>query len=219
MLQANLPVVSGSADVKRSTVTPYRASHLLIEIDESFGRDSIRGTIVEIQIASIASHVLNEVEHDIAYKDHGVPATASTKESLTEVFHATRLLDTILARLLDERSTSIQASRASISSPEELRHWLERRAKRALNGDFLRLFRLLDAAVSQLTGAALEELGHPAFLIDAGRAAGRRDQNSDVEDATAYGLMPKLGLPFRNHASTWRGPSTEMKHAILGSRA
>jgi ppGpp synthetase/RelA/SpoT-type nucleotidyltranferase len=62
------------------------ATHVLIEIGDEEERLSLRGTICEIQITSLASHVFNELEHDIGYKPHGAEISKE-RESLEEVRH------------------------------------------------------------------------------------------------------------------------------------
>jgi len=200
----------------------YRASHVLVAVDDGFDRATIRDTIVEVQIVSIANHVFNELEHDIDYKSHGVAPTPSVSSALNDVLHASRLLDSVVARLLDERAASVRDAETRLSSDEELRFTLERLVGHPLLGDFTRLFRLLNASLDPLTPATIRELGGgPQKTMGVGYAQAKRDAISCTEDVTAYalGLQPDLGHAFSAVAKGWRGPPTELKRAVLGLKA
>jgi ppGpp synthetase/RelA/SpoT-type nucleotidyltranferase len=209
----SLSSLTGATERKRHH---YRASHALVEIDESFDRSSLNGTVVEIQISSLASHAFNELEHDIRYKSHGLDPTQSVDACLDDLQHATRLLDRVVERLLDERNQSRAASETLLAVPEELRHALERRLERPMSGDFVRLHRLLNPVVDKLTPAVLDSLGEPNAVIDRGRS---RAQGASADDVVLYalGLIDVFGAEFRAIAKTWRGPETELKRAILAT--
>ncbi len=196
----------------------YRASHVLITVDDTFGRETIRGTVVEIQIVSIANHVFNELEHDIEYKPHGVASTTDVSTALEDVLFASRLLDRAVSRLLDERAASVSDAETKLPSDEALRFTMEKLVGRPLSGDFARLFRLLNASLDRLTPAAIRDLGGgPAMLLEAGMARAHEKGLACQEDVTAYaiGLYPELGDEFAAVAHSWRGPVTELKRAIL----
>ena len=205
---AQLP---NASEHKRSD---YRASHVLIEVDRAFERASLLGTVVEVQISSLASHAFNELEHDIRYKSHGVAATAPVDDCLADLKHASRLLDRVVERLLNERHASLQDAQTLLLEPEALRHSLERLAGRPLGGDFARLFRLLNPVLAQLTPANLRDLGDIDTILQAGRTRAGGVTDDDVI-AFVLGLLDEFGPEFRNLALTWRGPTTDLKRAIL----
>jgi ppGpp synthetase/RelA/SpoT-type nucleotidyltranferase len=196
----------------------YRASHVLVAVDDSFGRDTIRGTIVEVQIVSIANHVFNELEHDIGYKAHGVAPTSAVSSALLDVLHAGRLLNSLVPRLLDERAASMSDAGTKLADVEVLRFTLEKLVGRPLSGDFARLFRLLNASQPMLTPAVVRDLGGgPAAALEVGRARAEEMRLPCTEDVTAYviGLYPELGGEFASLARSWPGPVTELRRAIL----
>ena len=203
---ANLP---GALEVKRDI---YRASHVLVELDASFERASLRGTVVEVQIVAIANHAFNEVEHGIRYKDHGHPPTAEVLACVEDVEHGSRLLDRSIGRLLDLRHTTQQEAQRVLEEPEELRHALEALLGRPMSGDFTRLLRLIAAVAAPITVTALRDLGEPTDLIERGRT---QTQSTDDVVAYALGLLPDFPHEFKRTARSWRGPTTELKRAIL----
>lgn len=204
---ANLP---GAIEVKDRD---YRASHALLEVDSTFERSSVRGTIVEVQVTSVANHVFNELEHDIRYKTHGVEPTPEVLACVDDLQHASRLLDRLVERLLDTRSSSRGDAETVLEEPEELRHALEGMLGRPMSGDFARLHRLLTAVRTRLTVASLRKLGDVRQLIATGKASVRSE-----DDVVAYvaSLLSDFGQEFRSTAKSWRGPTTELKRAILG---
>lgn len=191
----------------------YRASHALLELDATFERSSIRGTIVEVQVTSVASHVFNELEHDIRYKTHGVEPTAEVLACVDDLQHASRLLDRVVERLLDTRSSSREDAETVLEEPEELRHALERVLGRPMSGDFTRLHRLLGSVLTRLTLVSLQKLGDVGQLIERGKTSYHSD-----DDVVGYvvSLLGEFGGEFRAMAKSWRGPTTELKRAILG---
>lgn len=216
LARRKLPLVGGSEERKHSDERRYRAHHLLVEIDESFDRPSILGTVVEVQVAAIASHVFNEIEHDIVYKDKGVEAGQEVRSLLDEVYWASRLLDVAVHRLVEARLRSIADATEPLREAAELRRVLERRCDRVLTGDFVRLFQLLNAVSPSLTVSAVEALGDPRTAIEHGKAA----LGLAAEDVTGYAVGvaesdPDLDSLFRIIARSWRGPASELKRAIL----
>jgi hypothetical protein len=92
---------------------------------------------------------------------------------------------------------------------------LERATGRPLNGDFARLFRMLDAVVDQLTPAALAQLGRPAEIIARGREEALK-LGMIPDDVVAYvlGILPEYRAEFSSIAAHWRGPRTALRRAI-----
>jgi len=120
----------------------YQATHTLVLAPEVHDDTSIHGTICEVQVATVAAHLFNELEHDITYKKLGHLATPAEQRLLSSVERACKLADHLVEQLLDERARG-KAHLTGIADAAELRLALERATARPLNGDFARLFTML----------------------------------------------------------------------------
>jgi len=123
------------APIRRSS--GYQATHTLVLAPDAPDDTSIRGTICEVQVATVAAHLFNELEHDITYKKLGHPATNAEQRLLSSVERACKLADHLVEQLLDERTRG-KAHLTGISDAAELRFALERATARPLSGDFAR---------------------------------------------------------------------------------
>lgn len=195
----------------------YRATHILVRLRDNEERLSLRGAVCEVQITSLASHVFNELEHDIGYKDHGVPQTDTEQAALHEVMYAARLLDPAVERLLVERAESVRRQTVRLKDAEELQFVLEHAAGRRLHGEFARLFRLLDAAVQPLTAATLAGLGQVDQLLERGmkRATSLAIDGTDDVVLLALALFDDYAEEFEQLVREQRGPATLLKKAVL----
>ncbi|MFO0661461.1 MAG: hypothetical protein U0165_16760 [Polyangiaceae bacterium] len=201
----------------------YRATHRLVVAPDTPDDLSIRGAICEIQITTLAAHLYNELEHDIAYKeDRGEHTTTTEHALLRELLGASLISDRLVKLLIAEHLASTR-KRASLQNAEELRFALERLAGRPLQGDFARLFRLLSASIEPLSTEALESLGGVLDIIAQGEqiasdlSASRGINLTGIEPVTAYtlGLFPKFSTEFAVHAMSWRGPQTPIQIALI----
>jgi len=192
----------------------YQATHTLVLAPEAQDDTSIRGSICEVQVATVAAHLFNELEHDIAYKKLGHDATAPETRLLASVERACKLADHVVEQLLDERARG-RARLVSLSDPAELRLALEQAVGHPLTGDFARLFKMLDTVVDPLTAAALEQLGKPNELLARGQAEATK-LGLQADDVTAYvlGILPEYKAEFALIAAHWRGPKTALRRAI-----
>jgi ppGpp synthetase/RelA/SpoT-type nucleotidyltranferase len=207
--------VDASAHELHRKSSGYRAAHLLVSLSQSDVDLSIRDAICEVQVASIASHVFNELEHDIQYKMKGVEPRDRVKRNLEDLQHASRLLDNVVERLQDERAREIDRSKKTIDDAETLRFVIERIFDRPITGEVERLFRLLEGSTAPLTAHAIENLDLlQAARRGTARSASREYPQDDVVEM-ALGLSDTLGEEFRAIASSWRGPQTLLKRAIL----
>ena len=195
----------------------YRATHILVRISENEERISLRGAICEVQIVSLASHVYNELEHDISYKDHDCPPSAAELGFLEDVLHAARLVDSASELLLKERSASVNRQTARLNDAEELRFALEHAAGRPLQGEFGRLFKLLDTAVQPLTAGTLADFGPVHELLDRGLQHAQRLGIEETDDAVllALALFDEYADEFSQVVREQRGRATLLKKAIL----
>jgi ppGpp synthetase/RelA/SpoT-type nucleotidyltranferase len=192
----------------------YQATHTLVVVPEAPHDTSIRGTICEVQVATVAAHLFNELEHDITYKKLGHPATNAEKRLLLHVERACKLADHVVEQLLDERARGT-AQRTVLANAEELRLMLEREVGRPLYGDFARLFTMLNTVVDPLTPAALIQLGRPQEVLGRGeKEAQRLGTDLDVVIAYVLGLLPEYMAEFSLIAAHWRGPRTALRRAI-----
>jgi ppGpp synthetase/RelA/SpoT-type nucleotidyltranferase len=192
----------------------YRATHLLVALVEPDVDLSIRDAICEVQVTSIASHVFNELEHDIRYKMKGVAPGEQVTRNLEDLQHASRLLDNVVERLHDERAREIERSKQTIDDAETLRFVIERILERPVTGEIEKLFRLLKSSTGRLTARVVEDLD---LRRAASRGAAKRvapGAPSDDIIELALGLLDTFP-EFRAIASSWRGPSTPLKRAIL----
>jgi len=192
----------------------YQATHTLVLAPEVHDDTSIRGTICEVQVATVAAHLFNELEHDITYKKLGHPATQAEQRLLISVERACKLADHLVEQLLDERARG-KAHLTGIADAAELRLALERATARPLNGDFARLFTMLDTVVDPLTPAGLEQLGKPTEILARGQAEALRFGVA-ADDVIAYvlGILPEYQAEFVLIAAHWRGPKTALRRAI-----
>lgn len=147
----------------------YRATHLLVQVPKD-APVAIRGTICEVQICAVAAHLFNELEHDITYKQDGQVSNAE-KAALKKLRKATKKADELAARLVAAHSARINAQSVPVADAEELRFVLESSAQRVLRGDFVGLFRLLNALVDPLSRVAIAQFGSVGDVIDRGSKA------------------------------------------------
>lgn len=181
---------------------------------------SIRDAVCEVQVTSIASHVFNELEHDIQYKMRGVTPGARVKRNLEDLQHASRLLDNVVERLQDERAREVDRSVQTIDDPQTLRFVVERIFERPITGEVERLYRLIEGSIQRITVREIEKLDLPAAVQrGAARWTSQRYPADDLPDDVVkivLGLMDTYSEEFRSIASSWRGPSTLLKRAIIG---
>lgn len=192
----------------------YQATHTLVLAPEAHDDMSIRGSICEIQIATVAAHLFNELEHDITYKKRGHAVTESENRMLANVERACKLADHVVEQLLDERVRG-RTRLVPLSDPPELRLALEQAVGRPLTGDFARLFKMLDTVVDPLTAAALEQLGKPKEILARGEVeAGSLGIPADDVTAFVLGILRDYEAEFSLIAAQWRGPKTVLARAI-----
>jgi len=192
----------------------YRATHVLVRVGDDIDRVSLRGAICEVQVTSLAAHVFNELEHDIAYKDHDCPPTEAEREGVAEVRHVTWLVDRSVERLLVERAKAVRAQTVPLKDPEELQFALEQSAGRRLHGEFVRLFRLLGAVIQPFTPAAL---GPVPELLERGQLRARELDVQGADDVVhlTLALFDDYADEFEQLVREQRGPATLLKKAVL----
>jgi hypothetical protein len=211
--------LDGSPDEVHRKPSGYRATHVLVPLVQADAELSIRGAICEIQVTSIASHVFNEIEHDIRYKTKDVAAGERVHRTLGDLQHASCLLDSVVEWLQDERAREIDRSKKLIDDAETLRFVVERIFERPITGEVEKLFRLLLRSTNSLTVRAVEDLD----LVRAAKrgAASRLLRNYPADDVVeiVLGLLDTFQEEFRAIASSWRGPQTMLKRAIMDNKA
>ncbi len=202
----------------------YRATHALVVVRDDEERSSLHGSICEVQIASLPSHVFNELEHDIGYKDHELPPTEREGVELEDVRMTCRLLDRSVERLMVERTASIHRRTAKLKDGEDLRFTLEHAANRPLQGDFAFLFDLLNTAVLPLTAGTLADLGSVDELLARGKADAEDRLNipeAETDDVIfiALALFDTYADSFEEFVIERGGPDTLLSKAVHNAAA
>jgi ppGpp synthetase/RelA/SpoT-type nucleotidyltranferase len=201
--------------------TGYRGIHFLVSLGDEVARQSLFGTVCEVQVTTLSSHVFNEIEHDILYKDHGVPGDG-LKGELKALFYASRLLDKMVRGVRELRTEAVRQHQTPLVDAEQLRFTLERAAGRPLRGDFQRLFRMLAQVIHPFTVKAIDDLGEMPRVIESGRVeAERLDlRNKDKDDVAliALGLVPRFRDEFTAIAEATIGPHSALIRALLKVR-
>ena len=194
--------------------TGYQATHTLVLAPDGHDDVSVRGAMCEVQVATVAAHLFNELEHDITYKKLGHAATGPEQRLLASVERACKVADHLVEPLLLERARG-KASHTRLGDAAELRLALEQAAGRPLVGDFVRLYRMLDAVIDPLTPSALMQLGKPGEVLARGRrTAEELDEDADDVIASVLGILPDYKEEFSLMATHWRGPRTALRRAL-----
>ncbi len=189
----------------------YRATHVLVHLVQETVEASMRDAICEVQVTSIASHVFNELEHDIGYKMRDVPPGERVARNLEDLQHASRLLDNVVERLKDERAKEERRSTQPIEDGETFRVAIEQIFDRPVTGEVGRLFQLLLNTTDPLTALVLDRMALPA-AAERGTA---RNANADDVVKIVLGLLETFQEEFLELARGWRGPTTALKRAIM----
>ena len=115
--------------------------------------------------------------------------------------------------LLSSRAKHSEDLREKLA--ETLRFVIERILERPVTGEIEKLFRLLRSLAGRLTVREIEKLDlRRAASRGAVERAARGYPPDDVIEL-ALGLLDTFPEEFRMIASSWRGPSTPLKRAIL----
>jgi len=198
----------------------YKANHFLVRIPTSTSRQSLHGTVVEVQVTSLVTHAFAEVEHDILYKDHGVPASPEVRENVGDIRSLSWVLDRTINRTLAVRTRETQAHRTAITEAAELRFVLEQEVGHRLSGDFVQLFRWLSGTLAPpMTILAIRELGRTTELLEAGRVLAQKHgvPNDDLDDVVLFvlALVPSFPEIREMAAAEAQGRPTALKRAVL----
>lgn len=201
-------------DERHEKPSGYRATHLLVGVEEAAETLSFQGAVCEVQVTTVAAHLFNELEHDVGYKDHGVAPTTDEREAMANLRDLTATLDRVAGAALRLRAGNVKAHTRTADTPDALRYALEQDAGRPLQGDFVRLYRLLTSLYDAVPVEAL--LGLRARL-DAGDATAKALGLGEVDDVIRFTLAmrPADLRESRDIVSTWRGPRSPLKTAIL----
>lgn len=192
----------------------YQATHTLVLAPDGHDDMSVRGAICEVQVATVAAHLFNELEHDITYKKLGHAATDAEKRLLGSVERACKIADHLVEQLLVERARG-KVRHTRIGDAAELRLALEQAVGRPLVGDFVRLFRMLTGVINPLTPAALAQLGEPGEVLARGqRTALALKVAADDVVTFVLGISPEYQAEFLRMATRWRGPRTVLRRAM-----
>ena len=203
---------------RRDEKTGYRATHVLVSAPDEPETLSIRGAICEVQVTSLASHIFNELDHDIGYKLHGVKLSEETRALQSGLRAGSRSVDEVAGLLVTRRQREVAEETEQITTPAQLRHALEREFRRALSGEFIRFFQTLQQVMDPVTLNALKSIGDLAEVAkkgaDAATAHGLKSSD-DVINLMLGLMLPTFKQEFVDIARGWRGPTTTLKEAIL----
>lgn len=194
----------------------YRATHRLVLASENVEDISIQGALCEIQVTTLAAHLFNELEHDVTYKDHGQRPSEEERRILEEILWATKLSDRASGRLPAAHNQTTRDNDI-LEDAEALRFALEREVQRPLAGDFVRLHRMLEGTLNQLSISILRNLGDIRETILQGKTFAEGLSLEDpLDDVVCYALgLRKLRDELALQAQSWRGPETPLKRALM----
>lgn len=194
----------------------YQARHITIRLQDTEQR-AIDGAVCEIQLASLASHAFNELEHDIRYKDQNVAPGANVDGLLEVVRQTTGALRAAIRRLLAARKEELVAKKTAITSAMDLGAALDRRFGRRMNGDFEALLWLWQGVVAPepLTHELIERVA-PILFERAGSSSLR-----GADDATrfAFALASEAPREVKEMAREYRDQDSALIRAILHQSA
>ena len=206
-------------DRRRKVGEVYWATHALVHpygSSDAEPDEAIEGALCEVQIVTVASHLYNEIEHDIVYKEktRGGPADDTERQLLDELRGVARVADRLVAELMDYRQKRISESR-SIEDAEELRFAFWKLAGRRVEGEFARLKTLLDTLLVPVTAAAMRRLGEVDVLIERGRTE-LGDDATTLDELSLYavGLRVDFSGEIDAVAEGFTGPETPMRRAL-----
>ncbi len=152
----------------------YSADHLFVDLSRVHGQESdftdVRYVPCEVQICSITSHIWNELEHDIRYKQPDGEPDEAQHELLGSLHRELQLAAQGVVHLMTRTEKRRAKNLLGISSAESLRIYLENRLARPVAGDFAGLLSLLSRLRDPLTPATLDNL----------RAEGLQQQRVDA---------------------------------------
>jgi len=179
----------------------YCAEHVYVDLLDVHPKDHAEfGRVLElpceVQICTISSHIWNELEHDIVYKQPSGRPDEGQRELLASLHQELGLATATVARLIARTNERARENREPMQGPPDLRRYLEHRFKRSLAGDFAALLDLLESLVDDVTptfvdrlfeeGVREEEARRTAEILDLDQA------QADV-GTIAVMLLPGLG--------------------------
>lgn len=192
----------------------YRATHRLVLASGDGDDIALQNAVCEVQVTTLASHLFNELEHDITYKTHGVEPSSEDTTCLRHARSLTEILDREVTSLFEQRRQLARRAER-IDSPENLRFALEASAHRPLAGDFKRLFQMLNASLNVLSGEALEALGSFGEVTERGKKLASTLDLPDPDDVIEFVLgLDQLHPEFQAYSLSWRGPRTPLRRAL-----
>jgi ppGpp synthetase/RelA/SpoT-type nucleotidyltranferase len=190
----------------------YRATHLLVSPHpDAEGTESVNGAICEVQVTTVAALLCNHHEHDVAYKDGGVPPSEVERHLLDMLSIGGRAADLTAAAFHKERKEHLERERRArqeeIPDAYALRYASEKILRRPLRGEFAPLFKFLETTSAGLThsdvDALLRELPPP-------------DSDSEIDDVTQLFLAITERRPkdVRSWVEGWHAPRSALRKRL-----
>lgn len=204
---------SGCADEPHDT--QYQARHLTVVVADPDSR-SIDGAKCEIQLTSLSAHAFNELEHDIRYKDHDVPAGQDVRDKLEMLRHTTGGLQLVIRQLLTARKEELGAGKTQVMTGMDLGAVLDGLFQRRVTGDFDALLYLWQGAEQETLTRPL--VAHQAYpLLVRGRSLVA--QSADDATTIAFALFADSQDELRDIARGYPNQDSALIRAILEASA
>ncbi len=162
----------------------YRAAHLLVVIGASADRPSLRGSVVEIQIVTLAAHVFNELEHSAVYKQGDVRCASVVTGEVTALLHGTEAVDHLAQDIAFAEARSRRDQCLPPRSPIELAMAFECVLGRSVRGELAVVFDFAVMVGSPLVRDPGLDSSMLIELFTRGRAHLAQQADPGVDDAT-----------------------------------
>lgn len=200
---------SGRALQRHRKRTGYRATHLLVQVDEFASRASLRHTVVEVQVVSLAAHLFNELEHAAIYKQDDDSCRQPVRKAVARLRAVARQADASAATVMRRTASIRLRHRKAIESATELAMALKQALRRPVRGAFELVFGFARLVQAPFLADPSTRSGSLVQLWRHGRQRLDRRRNASVDDATAIlgALAATDADAFRKFAEQHRSGS------------
>jgi hypothetical protein len=185
------------------------AVHLLVRPGNDEERESIRDTVCELQIVTLAAHVFNELEHHARYKRPTDPFASELSSALDDLLGEARELDAAARRLVARAGSLLASDQGAVHDGFELAVVLEAALGRPVHGEFTLAFAFAMAAVPARAEVVFHESGGVTAEFRRGEALARELGVAQADDATCIllPLVQRFPLEFMKFLGRQRRPS------------
>lgn len=199
----------------------YRAVHLLVTIGAEADRPSLRGTIAEVQIVTLAAHVFNELEHSSVYKQKIEGCARSVAAEVRSLGDAAQRVDEYANDLIVAEARARRAAHERPKNVVELAMAYEVALGRPVHGEFALVFEFAETIGASLVRAATIDSAELIALHDRGRTRSASVRPEPIDDATCILLALVDGqeaefIKFDDEQRS-RNPTLAVVRALAGS--